>query len=857
MSGDFFEPRDLNGPLVREDEREAPMHEMGEMSGGGFGLGEPAMEGMAGEMPEGMPGEAMPPQFDMMSMDPDAAKREFARKIAPKLEAFAKKAARYVHELWKETDLLREKKSFKKRHTRNEKAGANSMRLTFKIGGQVDPASEDGHCKLGIKQGWGFQAQSVASSFLQQSFFEGAERFFVISGRGDKEENDSLPDMISDGVEKDFDDGNFEAIQTRLCNCAPQYGTAILEYEMIRELCFEKGPGGQYGEYRKKLRPSFTLWPIEDVWLTNPELPSALDQQGVFMVARGITRADLERDEQTYVIDTTDPFFPIRKKEGRYINLDRVRDAEDSHRLQYASSTSNTEAVTTGERGTGVSTAPKYDLYRYRGALPIQAWVADGSFDHELAQFYEIDVGLPLPPPGTELDPETKKEFARRLNRIPSFRFSYLRDGDSNSNITSFEHLVEFSVFDAKGRRNNAYKFPFFESAHEFHGLSISDVGWPIEAAADLLRNEQVQLARLAADPPGTYSKMGLSNPVVEEIQKLTLPGKRVPTEGRIKPGELLNLERFEPLATIEQSIAALKIEYELTTGMTGVAKGIADAKTLGQDQISQQNTQTRLNDVVFTWAKEMKRLIADMIRDRIDMDGEEAYAAFLKEVSGRTADDAEIEIPSADGIWREIKIDHPMTTGRDKAVMGQGLLNAKPLIPPGLVSEEKFWKLYLQTIGLPKSENIFENVYKPIDPAKEHEYLAKGTWISPNIQEDVMRHLSEHQMKLAEVQQELMAMQSGTIYPDPYQLQALQVFAQQLQQHIVATQQIMPMALQFQMQMAMSAKGIQPGPPGAMAPPGGQNPNAPGSEAQQGNAISANANEVPGASMAGAGSGY
>ena len=100
--------------------------------------------------------------------------------------------------------------------------------------------------------------------------------------------------------------------------------------------------------------------------------------------------------------------------------------------------------------------------------------------------------------------------------------------------------------------------------------------------------------------------------------------------------------------------------------------------------------------------------------------------------------------------------------------------------------------------------------------------------------------------------------MQSGLMPVSPEDLAAQEAYVMKLQFHLMATEQIKPMALQFQMQMAMATAGLggaQPG--GAAVPPGGMNPGMPGDQFQVSNAMSANANEVPGQAGAAPGSGY
>ena len=837
LEAQTFEARDLGGPLVMEPEPAPVPMDMGAEMGGGFG------------------GEMMPP--DPAMMDPAEARMGQQKTLQPKLDRFAAKVTLYLHDLWRECDALRDSRKFKDRLKRNNRSGKNAAKLEFTPFGAVKKNSTDGHLTQGVKMGWAWQAGATAASYIQGAFFDSAETFFVVSGRGEKEENNELPDIITAAVEKDFDSGDWETVGRRMINGIPNWGMSTLRYEMVSELCFDEY-NGSWSEYRKKLKPSFTLWPIEDVWITNPEMPDAKDQQGVFWVARGMTRADLEKNEATHRLDFSDPFFPIRKKDGKYFNLEKLRAIEDSSMAYANQSPSESSIGEESDRGRGVSGFPKYDLYDYEGALPMQAWAMEGAFDHELAQFFEIDVGIPLPGPGQEMDERTKKEFARRLNRIPSFTISYLRDGDSQS-LGLTELLVAFAPFKAKRRRNSLYGFRYFTDPDEFYGLSINDVGWPLEAAADLLANEQIRLARLSADPPGVYSKRGAKNPVVEEIAKLCRPGGRMPAEANLKPEDFLKLfEAFEPKDAINVLLSQLKVEYELVTGVSAVSKGLNQSKTATQDQIAQQETQNRLNDVVVGISREARRLIWDVIRDRIDMEGLEAYLAFAMEAAGRSADEIETYIESAESLERDIKIDHPLTTGRDRAVMGQGILNYKASAPPGLHDEEAVAKLYYATIGIPKSQKLFNAKFKPITPQKEHQHLREGTNVSPNIQEDVLGHEGAHKIELQKATMELQAMQSGLMPVSPEDLAAQEAYVMKLQFHLMATEQIKPMALQFQMQMAMATAGLggaQPG--GAAVPPGGMNPGMPGDQFQVSNAMSANANEVPGQAGAAPGSGY
>jgi hypothetical protein len=409
------------------------------------------------------------------------------------------------------------------------------------------------------------------------------------------------------------------------------------------------------------------------------------------------------------------------------------------------------------------------------------------------------------------------REFGMRLNRIPSFSVSFLRGADGENVAGADGFLVAFEPFRSGKRRNSAYLFKMYEEPNELLGRSVADVAWNIEAAGDKAFNDALRILELMADPPGTYSSTGLKNPTADTMQRFNEPGKRIAALPNVRPDDVLKLMEYRIDPAHTSLIQMAKQEFEQTTGVSAASQGMAVSRTATQDKLAQQGTDNRLNDIAISMFREMRRLMLDMQEDRYLMDGKEKYIERAVEVSGRSAEMFREYMESPDGIWKDIKIDSSITFGRDKMVMGAAMLNGKGLAQPGVFDEQEFWRTYFAVNGMP-NVSFINDQFSAIDPEEEHDQLFGGTWVSPNVQEDVMGHMAAHQKELVEQQQVLAGMEANPLMLSPEDLEARRSYVASLQNHLAATQQIMPMAIQFQMEQAMAAQGMQGG---GQAPPG------------------------------------
>lgn len=778
--------------------------------------------------------------------DPDAMRGALEAQLADKANEFLGALAEYCRKDLLEGYRSREQIGWTKRMERNRRSQANKAQLYFNPTGSVEKWMGDGHLAEGLKMGWTASAIQQAGAFLEEAIFDSSERPFVASGRGVRRENEVLPEVVSDIGDLDLSEADFDRIGRPLCYMAVGEGGSIIRYEMVSECELTVGPDG-VKEGQTAMKPSITRWNADDVVFSDYGEPDLAAQKSVTFIKRGVTMADLEKGRQRYEVTADDPFAPVRIKVGRYFGLRRLRiGAHGVPHLKFGSWCGDSAYPDEARAGYGPSALEQYELKIREGFLPMATWIESGTFDHELCYLFDINPGIPLPMLGEPMDDQTKAALARRLGllryRVCQISMEYTKQ--------SYNIIIGFELMLQQKRAHTAYLFPFAPNAAQLWPSSAADLAWDIEAAADELRNLQQRLCQLATNSPFIYNKAGLQNKVVDEIQRLLQPGGQVQVVTGTKVQDLIQVLPFQPFEVIERIMETLRSEHHLATGVSAISQGTAKSDTATQDEIALSQSQSRLNNTALAFFREIRRLVWDMQEDRIGYEGEEGWIARGVQASGRSPQELRELMPNISGIRNEVKLDSPITIGRNRAVMAQGMLNSVQAMvetAPELWNWPEYWGQLYALMGNSNARSFMNSAYEPKEPREEHEIFWDGeNWIEPNPREIAAQHLIEHQRMADQVVAEI---QANSMNPGATDyVRRLTQFLQSLTMHIQAT---IPLA---QMQMAlMQQVGAQGGGPGQQGKPngtGGKNPSPIGSDSQKYNGMRNAAMTPPGNAM-------
>jgi hypothetical protein len=727
--------------------------------------------------------------------------------LADGLKKFMNEAVGRLESLFSTYQTSRENEDFTQRQDVNARRMATRLDQSFDADGNVVPTYKDGHAELGIRMGWTQQGCDTAAAILRQGLLESSKRPYVVMGRGERRENRNVEKMVTALVDDMLRRGEFKRRYPYICELAPRQGTAILRYEMLREARYEMVKEGVWEERMPILRPKFSVWPLEHVYVSHPKLPEASDQEGVFWLTPDVTLAQLEEDEVIQIPDG-------RVSGGKFRNLETVRKmAEDYQTVNSGSSSS--------------SFFPRATLVEYEGALPILGWVKKELLMWRIAKFFGVDVGEDPNP----LDKKAVLKWGRKLARITHWRVSYLKDWSGGVSTSSSTGRILLDFAPITQNRNSLYKSTWARDGLCFYGLSFPDLAKRLEDAADGIRNSDLWTTYFNAHPSVMVNETGLQDQTIEEVEKLLhTPEKLVKGHG-VNVRDIVQFMQLPVDAEAETKIAVLKQEFEETTMVNGAAKGTDQAPgsgTLGEIQMNSARSTQKLNNVILNNSQELCRLMKDILRDLWMMfkgvrqsanppinpstgqpDGLLArmnpFVEYASMVSGLPASDIEKILPSVDELPEEVDFLNPVGIGNDGTVLAQQMMllfqTTAGAAFPDVVS---FARTVLELGGCSRAEDITQS-NQGMDPADEERMLAQGTWVAPDPKEDLAAHLMSHTAAMNEAQQRIT---QGEVRPED------EVYLTQLGQHIQQTRELIGLQLEMT-QMAAALGGGAAGQPG------------------------------------------
>jgi len=717
-----------------------------------------------------------------------------------RIRRFGETVVDHLEALRAEYAELRESQGFNERQTRNARRANARLEVVLDKEGTVLPEQEDGHAELGITHGWTRQANRAVASHLFQSLFSRNQRCYAVRGRGKRAENALAEQLVTSILDEQIKAGQLADRMQLICRQVPANGTAILRYEMGLSHDLQRQADGSFREGALELRPIFTPWPLEDVYVSDLEKAEAGDQEGVFWVTRGATLADLERQEVVFDMD----LGGVRQAGGKFRNLDKLREALAS-RPGAAETSEEPKPGSDGER-TKATVLPSGTLIEYEGALPIYAWVKEGRLDHSIAKFFSAIVGEHPDPDNAE----AVEGWARRLSRITHWKVSYLtewtsRDGKGDN------LLLQLEPDRHKRMRNTLAVFGFDPDGSKFYRNSIADVGRRLEDAADQTLNNEVWTAYYNANPAGVYDLKALQNKSVEEVERLIhTPGALIPSSGgpmgQLRVADVIELLKLPGDANWERRVAHLRFEFQNTVGASAAAQGTDTApgtNTLGEIQINESKSNIQQNQIVLDNARELARVLSLVLEDTIFFLGPMEFLRWAERVTGIGASEIARVLPTIDGLEREIEITHPVMAVRDALSLAALLVQCYGVFGREVYPDPKRLAIaVMEGAGYSRAEDLTraEGVREPED---EQRQMAQGNWCDPSPHEDIENHLATHLAAWRGLQAR------GPRTPEEQNLMAL------LPSHLEATVSLAEALAQIRQAMgeAPSVKGAARGP--------------------------------------------
>lgn len=674
------------------------------------------------------------------------------------INEFMKEVRTHLQNKLKSSKEERDDRRFCERLDRSRARVNNRARVWTDATGKITEWSKDQHLELGFTQGWSAQAAKTAAANMNRILFDQSERFFMYSSIGKRQENRGLKDSLTDLQDYLFKRGQFKEVGRRAMNALPTEGTVALRFDMYKPFRVVRDPEtGEFVEERGDLIPAYMKWPLEYVYLTDWDKPRACDQEGVFWVTRNTTLQSLLPNKATFDFNTNGVNPSIRLKSGRFVNLEALEEAESKF-INNSRSTLNVGVNDVGVYRNSVSSFPQFDLVEYEGALPMARWVEDRKFTWEMAMFFGLDVGVAKFDPD---DDRARREFGRRLNQITHYQFSWVEPDHTQC---AGGHTIEFAPSRWLEPSNSLFLFQYDIDGDEALGNSVTDLIYKLEDIGDALRNAQVRIVQNNARPPKLISKRHLMKSSLEEVQRCWEPDAMVEIKGNPDVQKIFEMVLLPEPHNLEQAIAMLKLEAEVTSGITQAAKtGQSTGGTATEANLEEQKSQTKMEDAAIRAITELFRLVDFQTKQTYNHLGREGFIDLIKKISGRSADEVDEMIGPTDKVWNEFDVIFPPTFGRDKTVIAESL--RRDFQTFGTFDPVKTSKIVGQLSGYPHVEELITVGYEPIDIEEEQRQMAMGNYVKPVFDQSNPIDLIQRFMAHTKMLQEALA--GRVMYPE------------------------------------------------------------------------------------------
>ena len=718
-----------------------------------------------------------------VTMDPDTREklRVFQTNIISYLESFrsACKSAR--------------PNLFDEQVDRDTKTSASRLDLAIRADTyDIDESQGDGYASfMGITHGLTAQSSRAAAAMLSRQLITNHVKPFIILPSGSTQESNDMVDLLTAMLEDLLFRGKFESrIRSALAQVPNSKITAI-RYRMAADSNLVFDPSTQaWTEAHGDLKPMFEVWPIENLYVSNPNESDPELQEGIFWTSV-VTLLDLWANE--CVIGKPG-------KGGRFRNLEELQiESEAASRL-------------IDEGGYNrASLFPQMGLVEYEGALPFSRFVRDGLFTPELAEVFGVfgpqgegDAGL--------------IEWGRALERIPVWCVSYI-SAQANPEFSGVgnngpgDHLLQCEPYRGIRGRNSLFVGRFHQVGNEFYGQSLAELCNATEKCLDRMLNNYFRTTDFNANPPVFFDFSRVRDMTAADTKKALLtPGEVIPIKPMIQGNDIdkiLKYAKLPDIPNVMEMMAYFKSVYDQQTGITAMSRGSqgqTDTGTLGELEIMQSQSTQEVDERILAIAQEFSRLFGRIVEDFMFFMGTgQEMVDYLARVSGMEATRIQKILPSLHPLSEEYRIEHPIQAQQDMAVRSTLLMKCLEMFPDVLTDRAEALRILVEAAGMPRIARELTRTQRLMTPEDEHQQMRVGNYVSPNPMENLMIHLQAHQRE-----DQILKSVSQSLDPNDPASQELLLEAQALPQHIQET-----------LEMIQAVQAMQP-PPN----PGGENPN-------------------------------
>jgi hypothetical protein len=729
--------------------------------------------------------------------------------LAEQIREFQTMLVRHLIAKRENAQAIRDPKGeFLARYERNKRWARAQLEPQMDREGNIDPAGPDGHACMGITQGWGLQSLNDIDTYMGTNLLSRWKRPFEVETAGQKDDSDTLKRLALCCVDDNLRSGRFASVAPYWLRSAPTHGAGFLRYRLRWRRRFGKSDDGVWRESFEDLVPVFTVYRPIHVAFTDPNLPTPLDQEGVFWTSPCVTLNDLEQEE---VVLNPDGSY----EGGRFRNLDSIREVMAQNRY-------NTLGTPTGtdEDVRRTSSLPTFTMLEYEGALPIYQWVMQGLFTPDIAAWYMVDTGdWPQATEDGTYDVSSLDQWGRKMAQITMWNVTFLSDyATAGMNRMSLGHIIEMEPAKCRSPRNSMFAVVFMPDELNLEGRSVFDLGEANLKEGDSLFNSKIFNAEINSDPPAIYDERAIQDGTLEDAKRaFRTKGRSYSARPQGRPAQDLATFLHRPDdPSLWTAIANLKAEYKLTVAASALAMGTDPAGgtgTLGEVKINEDKAGSVLAQITRRAGTEMSRLFQAVWEDNIYYRGD-GLADYLAQISGIGNTEIQQALPSLVGLENEVRIIHPLNMIADVAVQTSLMIQVANAFP-GVFDLQKIAVATMRNV-YPNAEDLLTQKQQML-PQDEEGQMSEGNWIQPSSDENFQAHIVTHTGTMLGLQQRL---KNGTATDQDH------VLAQQLPDHLEITQSMAQAAAQLAGQMQ---------PKGATPPKKQENPSevqAPGGRA-------------------------
>lgn len=608
--------------------------------------------------------------------------------------------------------------------------------------GRTSTASPDAHAPLGLTYGLASQCNGRVTSFLRKNLFDQFKRPFAVLPLGKHDSNKNRVRIAISVIDNALKQARFKMRGPIMMQNIPTYGTSVWRYRERLQRRFVPDATGQFSEQIVDRVPELSIWSLMDVTWTDPEMPLAEDQEGVFWYHQAVGMSDLEAREAVR-----------NPKDGSLVGGD-LRNLEALREFGDDGTVTDIQHGRTDSKGAVTPRRPM-TMVEYEGALPVEKWIKDGALTPAIAAWFMIRVpGWPEKGQGEDgYDVSSKEQWARQMGQISMWNVAYVDpNGNNGTNALGTQVLLRFEPERSHNPQNSLFLARYRSRGMKSYGQSVAETGAPLEMEVDSLHNDLFRNVKMNLDPPLVTDSVVAKSKTADELVKWwNTPGSAgIPLTPKQGMGASNARDAVVPVQRQYDAQNAWMVlnnaatNYRLLVGASSSAMSGSPmkTKTFSEMNVSEQISQEFLTEMARDGGVELARMFESMYANWYYSRTEEERVEHASRLSGLSASECQAALKTIDGIENDVMIVHPMMSGIDPGVAMSALTQAKAAFP-GIFDEPKLAEMIAGFV-VPNAEDlILENTL--MSPDDEHMQMSAGQEVNPQVKEDSVSHLQQH----------------------------------------------------------------------------------------------------------------